>query len=104
VADLEKLWTVDEVAAYLQINQQSVRSDIERGTLRVTRIGQRRVRIRQAELERFVAAPDSNTDDDPAELSSALAVAAGATDPTELAAALPAVAAAAERPASAPGG
>jgi excisionase family DNA binding protein len=106
-ADREELLTVEQVAQYLKVIQQTVRNWIDRNILRATRIGQRRVRIRQSELDRFIAAGESNNGDDAApidpELSSALAAAADAKDTTELAAALRAVAAAAERLADALG-
>jgi excisionase family DNA binding protein len=58
--DREELLTVEEVAEYLKLNQQTVRNMIDRRQLRAIRIGQRRVRIRQSELDRFIATGDAN--------------------------------------------
>jgi excisionase family DNA binding protein len=48
--------TVAEVAARLRINQQTVRNWIDRKALAAVRVGQRRLRIRQADLDAFLAA------------------------------------------------
>ena len=47
--------TVHEVAALLKLNQQTVRNWIDRGELPAVRVGQRRVRIRQSDLDAFIA-------------------------------------------------
>jgi excisionase family DNA binding protein len=62
----EELLTVEEVADYLKVNKQTVCNWIDRDALRATRIGQRRVRIRQSELKRFIAAgePQAGTPGD----------------------------------------
>ncbi len=104
--DREELLTVEEVAAYLKLNQQTVRNMIDRGQLHAVRIGARRVRIRQSELDRFIAAGEPQTattnEGEPraAELTTALADALRASNgenPAELAAALRNLAATAER-------
>ena len=48
--------TVAEVAAILELNQQTVRNMIDRGVLGHMRVGQRRVRVRQSQLDVFLAA------------------------------------------------
>lgn len=47
--------TVAEIAERLRVNPQTVRNWIDRGQLRALRVG-RRVRIRQSDFERFLAA------------------------------------------------
>jgi excisionase family DNA binding protein len=51
----ETFLTVTEIADLLKVNQQTVRNWIDRGALRVVRVGQRRVRIRESDLHRFLA-------------------------------------------------
>jgi excisionase family DNA binding protein len=46
--------TVAEVAELLKLNQQTVRNWIDRGELEAVRVGARRVRIRQKDLDRFL--------------------------------------------------
>jgi len=48
----EALLTVDEVAARLRLNQQTIRNAIDHGQLGAVRIG-RRVRIRLADLDAY---------------------------------------------------
>ncbi len=48
--------TVGEVAELLRPNQQTVRNWIDRGELPAVRVGERRVRIRQSDLDEFLAA------------------------------------------------
>ncbi len=55
----EPLLTVDEVATWLRVNPQTVRNWLDRGELQGVRLGSRRVRIRQSDLDRFVV--DSST-------------------------------------------
>jgi excisionase family DNA binding protein len=50
----EELYTVDEVADRLKVNQQTVRNWIDRGTLTAVRVGARRVRIRSVDLNAFL--------------------------------------------------
>jgi excisionase family DNA binding protein len=52
----DELLTVQEVADFLRLNQQTVRNAIDRGELAAVRIGKRRVRIRQSDLDAFVEA------------------------------------------------
>jgi excisionase family DNA binding protein len=47
--------TVFEVAELLRLNQQTVRNMIDRGELSAVRVGPRRVRIRQSDLDAFIA-------------------------------------------------
>ena len=47
--------TVDEVAAMLRINPQTVRNTIERGELAAVRVGPRRVRVRKSALDAWIA-------------------------------------------------
>ncbi len=51
----ESFLTVAEVAGLLKINQQTVRNWIDQGSLPAVRVG-RRVRIKQSDLDRIVAA------------------------------------------------
>lgn len=46
--------TVAEVAELLKLNPQTVRNWIDRGELPAVRLGQRRVRIRQSDLDRLL--------------------------------------------------
>jgi excisionase family DNA binding protein len=48
--------TVFDVAELLQLNPQTVRNWIDQGSLAAIRVGQRRVRIRQSDLDRFLDA------------------------------------------------
>jgi excisionase family DNA binding protein len=48
--------TVAEVAALLRVNQQTVRNRVDHGELRAVTVGKRRVRIRQSDLDAFLAA------------------------------------------------
>jgi excisionase family DNA binding protein len=52
----EAFLTVDEIAELLKVNPQTVRNWLDEGTLKMTRIGPRRVRVRQSELDRFLVA------------------------------------------------
>jgi excisionase family DNA binding protein len=56
----DPFFTVAEVAALLKLNQQTVRNMVDRGELRAVRVGQRRVRIRRSELDRFLAGADAS--------------------------------------------
>ena len=55
----DEFLTVAEVASLLKLNQQTVRNMIGRGELGHVRVGQRRVRVRQSQLERL---PDGGRD------------------------------------------
>jgi excisionase family DNA binding protein len=57
--------TVLEVAELLRLNQQTVRNIIDRGELRAVRVGPRRVRVRQSDLDAFIA--DSSSQMGPTE-------------------------------------
>ncbi len=48
--------TVAEVAERLRLCEQTVRNMIDRGELAAIRVGPRRIRVREAELDRFLAA------------------------------------------------
>lgn len=48
--------TVEEVADFLRMNQQTVRNWIDRGELPAVRVGSRRVRVRRSDLEAFLEA------------------------------------------------
>ena len=56
----DELLTVKEVADLLKLNQQTIRNMIERGELGHVRVGQRRVRVRQSQLDAFLAAGESS--------------------------------------------
>lgn len=51
----DRYLTVAEVAERLRVNRQTVRNWIARGQLGAVRVGTRRVRVPQAELDRFLA-------------------------------------------------
>ena len=48
--------TVAEVADLLKLNSQTVRNWIDRGELPAVRVGSRRVRVRQSDLDAFIDA------------------------------------------------
>jgi excisionase family DNA binding protein len=89
----------------LRLNQQTVRNMIDRGELGAVRVGQRRVRVRQSQLDAFLAAGElthetgpstaAGPDEDPwhrlREAASALADAARAEDRAAVEQALSAV-------------
>lgn len=47
--------TVDEVAAMLRLNPQTIRNMIDRGELPAVRVGSRRVRVVRSDLDAFLA-------------------------------------------------
>src|SRR5207245_737152 len=53
-AAVDRYLTVAEVAELLRLNPQTVRNWIDRGELRAVRVGARRVRIRQSDLDQLV--------------------------------------------------
>ena len=55
--------TVDEIAELLKVNPQTVRNWIDRGELPAVRIGSRRVRVRQSDLDRFIEAGATSAPD-----------------------------------------
>jgi len=89
----ETYLTVAEVAELLKLNQQTVRNWIDRGELPAVRVGSRRVRIRQSDLDEALATSSGQPSEEElrqqvgaaiAEVQSALA----ADPPDEAAAAL----------------
>ncbi len=52
----DELLTVRDDADLLKLNQQTVRNMVDRGEISAARVGSRRVRIRQSELDRFLEA------------------------------------------------
>jgi excisionase family DNA binding protein len=52
----DKSLTVDEIAGTLKLNAQTVRNWIDRGELPAVRVGKRRVRVRQSDLDAFIDA------------------------------------------------
>jgi excisionase family DNA binding protein len=50
--------TVAEIAELLRLNQQTVRNWIDAGNLAAVRVG-RRVRVRESDLDRFIAAGET---------------------------------------------
>jgi excisionase family DNA binding protein len=54
----ETYLTVAEIAELLKLNQQTVRNMIDRGELAAVRVGPRRVRVRQSDLDLFLASAE----------------------------------------------
>jgi excisionase family DNA binding protein len=52
----ENLLTVAEVAARLKLHEQTIRNWIDRGELPAVRVGARRVRVREHDLDALLAA------------------------------------------------
>jgi excisionase family DNA binding protein len=50
----DELYTVEQVADRLKVNQQSVRNWIDKGSLPAVRVGPRRIRIRPVDLNQFI--------------------------------------------------
>jgi excisionase family DNA binding protein len=55
--------TVHEIAELLKVNQQTVRNWIDRGELAAVRVGARRVRVRRADLDAYLAAGEQESDE-----------------------------------------
>ena len=55
----DELLTVKAFAELLKLNQQTIRNMIDRGEMGHVRVGQRRVRVRQSQLDAFLAAGES---------------------------------------------
>ena len=51
----ETYLTVAEIAEQLKMNPQTIRNWIDRGSLPAVRVGPRRVRVRQADLDEFLS-------------------------------------------------
>ena len=56
----DELLTVKAFAELLKLNQQTIRNMIDRGEMGHVRVGQRRVRVRQSQLDAFLAAGESS--------------------------------------------
>lgn len=54
--------TVAEIAELLKLNQQTIRNWIDRGELPAVRLGRRRVRVRQSDLDAFIDAGANGSD------------------------------------------
>ena len=50
----ETFWTVAEIAEQLKLNSQTIRNWIDQGSLPAVRVGPRRVRVRQSDLDAFL--------------------------------------------------
>jgi excisionase family DNA binding protein len=61
----EELLAVAEVAELLKLNQRTVRNMIDRGDLGAVRVGQRRLRIRQSQLDASLAAGEMTPEAEP---------------------------------------
>jgi excisionase family DNA binding protein len=55
----DTLLTVDDVAAALGLNQQTVRNHIDEGLVPAVRVGHRRIRIRRSALDAFLEAGET---------------------------------------------
>jgi excisionase family DNA binding protein len=55
----DEFLTVAEIAGLLKLNQQTVRNMIDRGELEHVRVGARRIRVRQSQLDEFLAAGEA---------------------------------------------
>ena len=79
--------TVDEVAAMLRINPQTVRNTIDRGELAAVRVGPRRVRVRRSALDAWIAESGvmmgPSVEEAQAEFDAALAAVQAAADNTD---------------------
>lgn len=96
------LLTVAEIADLLKVNPQTVRNWIDRGELPAVRVGSRRVRVKQADLDAFLASSTRSDEDAEPELRADLAasldrVRVEGADDAELAASLRTLAQAATR-------
>ena len=58
---LPTLYTVAEVAAFMKVTQGAIRKMEERGQLRALRIGKRKLRFREADLQEVIARASSAT-------------------------------------------
>lgn len=56
---MDEFLTVAEIADRLKLNPQTVRNWIDRGELAAVRLGSRRVRVTENELQRFIAESSS---------------------------------------------
>src|SRR5437588_702753 len=50
----DEFLTVADIAELLKVNQQTVRNWVDRGELRVVRVGARRVRVRRGDFDAFL--------------------------------------------------
>jgi excisionase family DNA binding protein len=57
----DRYLTVADVAELLKLNQQTVRNWIDAGELAAIRVGARRVRVRESDLEKFIASSTTST-------------------------------------------
>jgi len=60
----ESYLTVAEIAELVKVHPQTVRNLIDRGELRAVRIGPRRIRVAQTDLDEFLRAPSPTPDAD----------------------------------------
>ena len=68
----EELLTVQEVAEYLKVNEQTVRNWIDRSEITAVRAGARRVRIRRSDLDTFLEQRETGRAPEPSPPSDAL--------------------------------
>ena len=59
----DEFLTVAEIAETLKLNQQTIRNWIDAGELPAVRLGRRRVRVRQSDLDAFIAAGSTGRPD-----------------------------------------
>ena len=71
---MDQFLTVAEIAELLKVNPQTVRNWIDRRELPAVPVGQRRVRVRQSDLDRFLEAGTRKPEPKPVEEPSVVVI------------------------------